>query len=78
MSSALGFSTEYLGIVQLPDLLARDRELGETLRVVHYSLNKTLLVVIVVHTAAALKHHFMDRDDVLRRMLPRFGDEEKR
>jgi cytochrome b561 len=78
MSSALGFSTVYLGMIRLPDFLERDRELGETLRVVHYALNKTLLVVIVLHAAVALKHHFMNRDDVLRRMLPAFGDGEKR
>ncbi|HLS81962.1 MAG TPA: cytochrome b/b6 domain-containing protein, partial [Steroidobacter sp.] len=30
----------------------------------------TLLVVALIHAAAALKHHFIDRDDVLRRMLP--------
>ena len=72
MSSALGFSTVYLGIARLPDLLTRDRELGETLKVVHYWLNKGLLAMIVLHAAAALKHHFWDRDDVLKRMLPAF------
>lgn len=70
MSSALGFATVYLGIVRLPDLLTRDRELGETLKLVHFWLNKGLLALIVLHAAAALKHHFRDRDDVMRRMLP--------
>jgi cytochrome b561 len=70
MSSALGFATVYLGIARLPDLLTRDRELGETLKLVHFWLNKGLLAMIVLHAAAALKHHFWDKDDVLRRMLP--------
>jgi cytochrome b561 len=70
MSSALGFSTVYLGIAKLPDLLTRDRELGETLKLVHFWLNKGLLAMIVLHAAAALKHHFWDKDDVLRRMSP--------
>lgn len=69
MSSALGFATVVFG-VRLPDLLERNRELGETLKTVHFFLNKTLLAVIALHFAAALKHHFIDRDDVLRRMLP--------
>lgn len=73
MSSALGFSTVYLGIARLPDLLTRDRELGETLKLVHFWLNKGLLAMIVLHAAAALKHHFWDKDDVLRRMLPKAG-----
>ena len=70
MSSALGFPTIVLG-VRLPDLLERNRELGDTLKAVHFYLNKTLLAVIALHFAAAMKHHFFDRDDVLRRMLPR-------
>lgn len=70
MSSALGFATVYLGIFRLPDLLARDRELGETLKLVHFWLNKGLLAMIVLHAAAALKHHFWDKDGVMKRMLP--------
>jgi cytochrome b561 len=33
----------------------------------------TLLVVVILHVGAALKHHFIDRDDVLLRILPRIG-----
>ena len=69
MSSALGFSTVVFG-VKLPDLLERNRELGDTLKAVHFFLNKTLLVLIALHLAAALKHYFIDRDGVLQRMLP--------
>ena len=69
MSSALGFSTVVFG-VRLPDLLERNRELGDTLKAVHYFLNKTLLVLVLLHFAAALKHYLIDRDDVLQRMLP--------
>ena len=69
MSSALGFSTVVFG-VRLPDLLERNRELGDTLKTVHFFLNKTLLAVIALHFAAALKHYFIDRDGVLQRMLP--------
>lgn len=70
MSSALGFPTVYLGIWQLPDLVAKNKPLGEALKIVHYTLNKTLLVAVGLHVAAALKHHFVDRDQVLRAMLP--------
>ena len=70
MSSAKGFQTVYFGVVPLPDLLAKSKELGETLELVHRWLNYSMIAIVAVHAAAALKHHFIDKDDVLRRMLP--------
>jgi cytochrome b561 len=70
MSSAKGYQTVLFGILPLPDLLAKDKVLGHTLENVHQSLNYLLLLLVAVHIAAALKHHFIDRDDVLTRMLP--------
>lgn len=70
LSSAAGFPVVYFGVLQLPDLVARNRELAETLKTVHYWLNTALLALIAVHVAAALKHYFLDRDTVLTRMLP--------
>ena len=70
MSSALGVQTVYLGIVPLPNPLARDKELGELLRSFHVLLNYTMLALVAIHVAAALKHHLVDRDAVLARMLP--------
>ena len=69
-SSASGVPTVYLGLLQLPDLVTRDKALGDQLRLVHVGLNYIMLVLIIVHAAAAVKHHWVDRDDVLRRMLP--------
>ena len=71
MSSAKGFPTVLFGILPLPDLLTKDKVLGQTLENVHASLNYLLLLLVTVHIAAALKHHFIDRDDVLARMLPK-------
>ena len=73
-SSAAGFQTVYLGVVPIPDLLSKDKALADALKLAHKSINYTLAAVIVLHAAAALKHHFIDRDDVLRRMLPRGKD----
>jgi cytochrome b561 len=70
MSSALGVKTVYLGLIPLPDLLAKNKELGEMLKGVHVALNWGLAAVVLVHVGAALKHHFVERDDVLHRMLP--------
>lgn len=72
MSSAKGFQTVYFGVLPIPDLLGKDKELGETLQQVHYALNLVLAAVVAGHAAAALKHHFLDKDGVLRGMLPRW------
>jgi len=71
-SSAAGFPTVYLGLVQLPDLVEKSRELAEALKVVHRAATWSLGTLAVIHAAAALKHHLVDRDDVLARMIPPF------
>ncbi|MGD9870947.1 MAG: cytochrome b [Thauera sp.] len=74
MSSAKGVQTVWFGVLPLPDLLARDKALGDLLQTVHLSLNFLLMAVLAAHVGAALKHHFIDRDDVLTRMLRRRPD----
>jgi cytochrome b561 len=69
-SSSTGVSVVYLGLLPLPDLVPKDREAAKALLVLHQTLNFTLAAVVTLHVAAAAKHHFIDRDGVLRRMLP--------
>jgi cytochrome b561 len=69
-SNAAGYPIVYLGVLPLPDLLEKNRELAQSLREVHELFGWLLLVAVTVHIAAALKHHFFDRDATLRRMLP--------
>jgi cytochrome b561 len=69
-SSSTGVSVVYLGLVPLPDLVPKDRETAKSLLLLHNSLNYLLAAAVTVHIAAALKHHFVDRDDILARMLP--------
>ena len=73
MSSAKGFQTVYFGVIPIPDLLEKNKALGDLLLTVHLSLNVLLAAVVIGHVAMALKHHFVDKDDVLRRMLPDHG-----
>ncbi len=70
MSSAKGFQTVYFGVLPLPDLVGKDKELGELLKTVHATLNYCLAVLVFAHIGAAFKHHFLDRDEILSRMLP--------
>lgn len=69
-SLAAGVPVVYLGVLPLPVLIGPDPELKPILKTVHYVLTMTLAAGVLVHAAAALKHHFIDRDDVLKRMLP--------
>ena len=73
MSSAKGFQTVWFGVLPLPDLLAKDKVLGDLLATLHMSLNLLLVALLVAHVGASLKHHFINKDDVLLRMLPKFG-----
>jgi cytochrome b561 len=70
MSSADGYQTVWLGIVPLPDLLDKNKELGDTLGEVHEFLNWTMLVLVGLHAAAAIKHQFIDKDGLMQRMNP--------
>ena len=71
MSSAKGFQTVWFGVLPIPDLVGKDKELGDLLQSVHMVLNLVFAIAIAGHIGAALKHHFIDRDDILTRMLPR-------
>ena len=70
MSSARKFPVSWFNLVQLPDFVAANRPLYDVLHSVHMWLSWALIAVAVLHIGAALKHHFVLRDDVLRRMLP--------
>jgi cytochrome b561 len=70
MSSARGFPVSWFGFIQLPDLVPKNKPLYHALLTTHQALAWTLGVVVILHVAAALKHHFVLKDDTLRRMLP--------
>jgi cytochrome b561 len=69
-SSAAGYQVVWFGVLPLPLPLARDKALAEILLSLHAYLAFSLLALVALHAAAAVKHHFIDRDDVLARMLP--------
>jgi len=75
MSSAKGFQTVYFGLLPIPDLLDKNKELGDLLVLVHKSLNLLFVAVLSGHIGAALKHHFIDKDVILTRMAPRRSKE---
>jgi cytochrome b561 len=78
MSSARGFPVAWFGFfpkswfgsVQLPDLVPKNKSLYDVMLTTHHALQWVLYTIVFLHVAAALKHHFLLKDDVLRRMLP--------
>jgi cytochrome b561 len=58
------------GLFDLPDPFAKgSQELTDALKLLHLSLAAALAALLAVHALAALKHHFIDRDRVLRQMI---------
>ncbi len=68
-SNASGRAIVYLGLFPLPNLVGKDRALAGTLRELHGAGALVLSIAVGLHVLAALKHHLIDRDDTLRRML---------
>ena len=70
MSSAAGLQVSFFGWFLLPNLVAPNPGLEGILVTSHEYLGYALIAAIAAHTSAALWHHFIHKDDILRRMLP--------
>jgi len=71
-NSVAGKPLQWFKTFDVPALAAADDTVRHLAHAVHENLFWLLLLVLVAHVGAALKHHLSDHDDVLRRMLP-FG-----
>ena len=70
LNDALGKPAHLLGVA-LPALVGADEDLADTLLAWHQDAAWLLLGLVLLHAAAALWHHFVLRDGVLRMMLPK-------
>ncbi len=70
LSSANGKPVSFFGLVTLPPVVAQDEDLGDSFAEYHEEAAWLLLGLIGGHAAAALFHHYVKRDNVLRAMLP--------
>lgn len=71
-ASAANFPVNVFGVVTLPRITPTDPELAALAIRGHLAMSWVLVALVVVHAGAALRHHFVDRDRTLMRMLP-FG-----
>lgn len=70
MSSAADFPVSVFGWFTLPALIDADPEYVRLFKAMHYYGGRTLIILICAHVFAALYHHFIRKDDILKRMLP--------
>jgi len=70
MSSATGIPVSVLGLFTLPDLVPYDDRLFQVFVAAHWYLGYALIVCMLAHIGAALRHQFLSRDNTLKKMLP--------
>ena len=69
-SSAGDYHLAFFDFFDIPKLIPKDKVLEEISVVVHQTAAYGLIALLLMHTAGALKHHLILKDNVLRRMLP--------
>lgn len=69
-SSAAGYGAEFFGWLDIPDFVSTSEALESIMHRSHTALSWALPAVVALHVLAALRHHFVLKDDVLKRMLP--------
>jgi cytochrome b561 len=67
--NARGGDAPFFGL-ELPALIGEDEALGKRLRAIHGWIGSLGYALIGLHSLAAIVHHWVWRDDTLRRMLP--------
>lgn len=69
VTSASGLPASFFGLFVLPDLVSPNDERRMLFEAMHKWIGYALIATILLHASAAFKHHFINKDDILRRML---------
>lgn len=70
VSSAANIPFRMFWLIPVPAIVDPDKALADAAARVHFVLFVVLSLLLVAHIGAALRHHFVKRNDVLLRMLP--------
>jgi cytochrome b561 len=65
-----GYPLNFFALFDVPRLVEKREDLAALAEAAHLSLQFALYALVVLHVVAALHHHFVTRDGVLRRMWP--------
>ncbi len=69
-NSASGVDLHWFGLGSLPALWPADDAMKQRALAFHETAFWVLMALVVLHAAAAAKHHWIDKDETLRQMLP--------
>jgi cytochrome b561 len=68
MSQAAGVPVSFFGLFEFPVFLDKNPELAQFFKGVHGTVWIILVVAVIGHAGAALHHHFIRKDKVLKQM----------
>ena len=66
-----GHGASFFGLFTIPSPVQASKTLHDRISGVHELLANGILILFVIHAAAAIWHHYVKKDDVLTRMLPK-------
>ncbi len=69
MSQSYGYPVSVFGLFELPPIIWESQLLAHFFNQVHTVIGVLLAITIAIHAAAALKHHYIDRNRILIRMI---------
>ncbi len=70
INSAANFPLKLYGLIRLPNIAPAGKALQTQAELVHFTFFWILVALLLLHIGAALWHHFVQRDEILTRMLP--------
>ncbi len=69
LTSAAGLPPSFFGLFVLPVLVSQNDQLMKLFQEIHSYLGYGLIALICMHVSAALKHYFINKDDILQRIF---------
>lgn len=70
LTCADGKPINFFGWFTIPCIISENEHLGSIMFTTHETLGYLVLILVGIHCLAALYHHFICKDNVLKRMLP--------
>ena len=70
MSVAAGYTPSFFNLFSVPLPIEKNKALAGLMNTSHLIIAWILIGLIVLHVAGALKHYFINKDQVLQTMLP--------